>query len=111
MFDYLFYTSLIVFLLGLIYKISTWFTKKIGILGKDITTAQRLLSAARGIISVIFSSKILTLLKAAVLDVLFQRRILKRKRCPLVGAYVDILRIYVAAAHACPGIRGTRSVI
>jgi heterodisulfide reductase subunit C len=77
MFDYLFYTSLIVFLLGLIYKISTWFTKKIGILGKDITTAQRLLSAARGIISVIFSSKILTLLKAAVLDVLFQRRILK----------------------------------
>ena len=77
MFDYLFYTSLIVFLLGLIYKISTWFTKKIGILGKDITAAQRVQSAARGIINVIFSSKILTLLKAVVLDVLFQRRILK----------------------------------
>jgi len=77
MFDYLFYTSLIVFLLGLIYKISTWFTKKIGILGKDVTTAQRLLSAVRGIVSVIFSSKILPLLKAVVLDVLLQRRILK----------------------------------
>jgi len=77
MFDYLFYTSLIVFLLGLIYKISTWFTKKIGILGKNITTAQRLLSAVRGIVSVIFSSKILILLKAVVLDVLLQRRILK----------------------------------
>ncbi|MEE9495283.1 MAG: hypothetical protein V3V39_02055, partial [Desulfobacterales bacterium] len=77
MFDYLFYTSLIVFLLGLIYKISTWFTKKIGILGKDITAAQRVQSAVRGIINVIFSSKILTLLKAVVLDVLFQRRILK----------------------------------
>jgi hypothetical protein len=29
-FDHLFYTSLIVFLIGLIYKISTWFTKNIG---------------------------------------------------------------------------------
>jgi heterodisulfide reductase subunit C/nitrate reductase gamma subunit len=77
MFDYLFYTSLVIFLLGLIYKISTWFTKKIGILGKDITTAQRLQSAVRGIASVIFSSKILTLLEAVVLDVLLQRRVLK----------------------------------
>ena len=64
MFDYLFYTSLVIFLLGLIYKVSTWFTKKIGILGKDITTAQRLQSAARGIADVIFSAKILALLEA-----------------------------------------------
>jgi len=77
MFDYLFYTSLVIFLLGLIYKISTWFTKKIGILGKDITTAQRLQAAVTGIAGVIFSSKILTLLKAVVLDVLLQRRVLK----------------------------------
>jgi hypothetical protein len=61
MFDYLFYTSLIVFLLGLIYKISTWFTKKIGSLGQDLSTAQRVQSAVKGIISVIFSSKILML--------------------------------------------------
>ncbi len=77
MFDYLFYTSLFVFLLGIIYKISTWFTRKIGILGKDITTAQRLRSAARGIASVIFSSKILALLEAVVLDVLLQRRVFR----------------------------------
>jgi len=77
MFDYLFYTSLTVFLLGLIYKISTWFTKKIGILGKDITAAQRVQSAARGAIGVIFSSKIIMLLKAVVLDVLLQQRTLK----------------------------------
>ncbi|MDX1708184.1 MAG: 4Fe-4S dicluster domain-containing protein [Desulfobacterales bacterium] len=77
MFDYLFYTSLVVFLLGLIYKVSTWFTKKIGILGVDITTGQRLQSAVKGIAGVIFSAKILSLLEALVLDVLLQRRVLK----------------------------------
>ncbi|MBW2467784.1 MAG: 4Fe-4S dicluster domain-containing protein [Deltaproteobacteria bacterium] len=77
MFDYLLYTSLAVFLLGLIYKISTWFTRKIGIAGKDITAAQRLLSVVKGITGVVFSTKILALLEAVALDVLLQRRILK----------------------------------
>ncbi|MGD9314327.1 MAG: hypothetical protein PVI96_15520, partial [Desulfobacterales bacterium] len=77
MFDYLFYSALVVFILGSIYKIATWFTRKIGILGEDITTAQRLQSAFRGIAGIIFSLKILTLLEAVVLDVLLQRRILK----------------------------------
>ena len=77
MFDYLFYTSLAVFFLGLIYKISTWFTRKIGIAGKGITTPQRLQSAVKGITGAIFSAKILALLEAVVLDVLLQRRVLK----------------------------------
>jgi heterodisulfide reductase subunit C/nitrate reductase gamma subunit len=77
MFDYLFYTSLAVFLLGLIYKISTWFTRKIGIVGKGITAAQRLQSVAKGITGVIFSSRILALLEAVVMDVLLQRRVLR----------------------------------
>jgi len=77
MFDYLFYTSLTVFLLGLIYKISTWFTRKIGILGNNISTAQRLLSAARGITRTIFSLKVLAFFKALMLDVLLQQRTLK----------------------------------
>ena len=77
MFDTLFYTSLTVFLLGLLYKISTWFTKNIGSLGKDISIAQRMQSAGKGIIGVIFSSKLLMLLKAVVLDVLLQQRTLK----------------------------------
>ena len=77
MFDYIFYTALTVFSLGLVYKISTWFTKKIGFLGDNITTTQRLRSAARGIVYTIFSSKILALLQALVLDVLLQTRTLK----------------------------------
>ena len=77
MFDYLFYTALILFLLGSIYKISTWFTKNIGILGKNTTTSQRVISALKGIFGVICSPKILTLLEAVLLDVLLQRRLLK----------------------------------
>ena len=77
MFDYLFYSALVIFLLGLIYKISTWFTRKIGILGKDITTAHRLKSAFSGIAGVLFSLKIIALAEAVVLDILLQRRLFK----------------------------------
>jgi heterodisulfide reductase subunit C/nitrate reductase gamma subunit len=77
MFDYLFYPSLIIFLLGLIYRCSTWFTRNIGILGKNTAASQRIFNAAKGFAGVLFSPKILTLLNALVLDVLLQRRILK----------------------------------
>jgi heterodisulfide reductase subunit C/nitrate reductase gamma subunit len=77
MFDYLLFTSLGVFLLGLIYKISTWFTRKIGIAGNSITAGQRVQSAVRGLLHTIFSAKILALLEALVLDVFLQRRTLK----------------------------------
>lgn len=77
MFDYLFYTCLCVFLLGLIYKISTWFNRKIGMVGKDMTAALRVRSAVGGVIKVIFSLKIFALLEALVLDVLLQRRTLR----------------------------------
>jgi heterodisulfide reductase subunit C len=77
MFDYLLYTSLIIFLLGLIYKASNWFTKSIGFVGPTMTTAQRLKAAAGGILRVIFSTKILAVLKAIVIDVLLQGRVFK----------------------------------
>lgn len=77
MFDYLLYTSLIIFLLGLIYKVSNWFTKSIGFVGPTMTPAQRLKAAAGGILRVIFSTKILVVLKAIVIDVLLQGRVFK----------------------------------
>ena len=77
MFDYLLYTSLTIFLLGLIYKASNWFTKNIGIIGADITPIRRLKAAAGGILRVIFSTKILEVLKALVIDVLLQGRVFK----------------------------------
>jgi heterodisulfide reductase subunit C/nitrate reductase gamma subunit len=77
MFDFLLYTSLIIFLLGLIYKFASWFIRKIGYIGQSVTTAQRLLAAVSGILRVIFSKKILLVLKAILVDVLLQGRVLK----------------------------------
>jgi len=73
----LLYLSLAIFVLGLIYKFSTWFTRKIGKAGQDFTASERASAAAKGIAGVIFSAKILTLLKVFILDVLLQVRILK----------------------------------
>ncbi|UCD79533.1 MAG: 4Fe-4S dicluster domain-containing protein [Desulfobacterales bacterium] len=77
MFDFLLYTSLIIFLLGLIYKFSNWFIRKFGFIGQTVSTAQRLRSAASGILRVIFSTKLLLVLKAILVDVLLQGRVFK----------------------------------
>jgi heterodisulfide reductase subunit C/nitrate reductase gamma subunit len=77
MFDFLLYTSLILFLLGLIYKVCSWFTRSIGHVGQDISTAQRLRAAAGGTVKVIFSARIIAVLKAILVDVLLQGRVFK----------------------------------
>lgn len=71
------YTSLAIFFLGLIYRVSTWFSRKIGFSAKDIKISERISSAAGGIVGVVFSSKILILVKVFILDVVLQTRILK----------------------------------
>jgi heterodisulfide reductase subunit C/nitrate reductase gamma subunit len=76
-FDVLLYASLTICILGLIYKLSNWFTRKLGYQAYRFTTAQRVTAAAKGILTVIFSPKILTLIKVFILDVLLQLRILK----------------------------------
>ncbi len=77
MFTLFLYTSLVIFILGLIYKVFSWFSRKIGISAKDVTTSERVFAAAKGILKVIFSSKILILIKVFILDVVLQKRILK----------------------------------
>ena len=76
-FNVLLYISLGIFILGLIYKVYTWFSRKIGISAKDYTPSQRFSAAVKGLVGVVFSSKILLLIKAFILDVLLQRKILK----------------------------------
>jgi heterodisulfide reductase subunit C len=71
------YTSLTVFILGSLYKIFTWFNKSISVENKTIKPSKRLYAAISGIVKVIFSTKILVLLKVFIFDVLFQIRILK----------------------------------
>jgi len=77
MFNSLFLTALIIFFLGLIYKISNWFVKKIAAPGQTITTSQRMQSAAGGIFRVIFSAKLLVVLRVILVDVLLQGRVFK----------------------------------
>jgi heterodisulfide reductase subunit C len=76
-FDVLFYTSLAIFVFGLIFKVSTWFTRKIGIYAHQVTAAERVSAAAKGILVTFFSPKILVLIKVFILDVALQIRIVR----------------------------------
>lgn len=71
------YTSLAILLIGLIYKIGTWFTRQVGMGGKGFTTGERVGAAIKGILAVLFSARLGTLIKAFFVDVLWQQRILK----------------------------------
>lgn len=76
-FRLLLYTALSIFILGLIFRFSSWFFRSAGFPSKDIKAGTRFLSFAKGFIGVIFSRKILTLIKVFIIDVIFQRRALK----------------------------------
>ncbi len=68
------YISLALFLLGLVWKISTWFRYRLGIEANQIPTSVRIIEAAGGVITTLFSIKILILLKVFVLEVILQAR-------------------------------------
>ncbi|MBW1941818.1 MAG: 4Fe-4S dicluster domain-containing protein [Deltaproteobacteria bacterium] len=72
------YIALAVFALGLIYKVSTWFRYKLGREAGAIPTSIRVTSAVKGIVSTLFSAKILVLLKAFFLDGLLQWKVLQQ---------------------------------
>lgn len=71
------YASLIIFGIGLLYRISSWFRRDIGIYAKETSPSARVWAAFRGILRTLFSAKILILLKVLLVDVLFQGRVLK----------------------------------
>ncbi len=77
MFNFLFFTALIIFLLGLAFKVSNWFIKKFGGVGPTFTVSQRLRSAVNGMVRVFFSAKLLLVFKALLVDVLLQGRVFK----------------------------------
>ncbi|MGD2029557.1 MAG: 4Fe-4S dicluster domain-containing protein [Desulfobacterales bacterium] len=71
------YASLIIFAFGLIYKVFTWFSRKIGLVARDISISGRISAAVKGIFGIVFSAKILTLIRVFIFDVVLQIRILK----------------------------------
>ena len=71
------YVSLAVFVVGVLFKVSTWFRYNLETDREDMTVSKRVSAAANGVLSTVFSEKILTLLKVFILDVILQRRILR----------------------------------
>ena len=76
----LFYTSLIIFGLGVVYKLHTWFFRKIGFWARDIPYRKRVSRTLNGILRTVFSGRILVLLKALLFDVLILRRTFQQSR-------------------------------
>ena len=76
-YDIALYVSLAIFGIGMIYKISNWFRRSIGINPSDITTSKRVSAAVKGILGTVFSGKIFILIKVFFVDVILQIRILR----------------------------------
>ncbi len=76
-YDIALYVSLAIFGIGMIYKISNWFRRSIGINPSDITTSKRVSAAIKGILGTVFSGKIFILIKVFFVDVILQIRILR----------------------------------
>jgi heterodisulfide reductase subunit C/nitrate reductase gamma subunit len=72
------YSSLAIFVVGLIYRISNWFRYKIGPDATGIATPTRVSAAAKATVSTFFSVRIRILLKVFVLDVLLQRWLMEK---------------------------------
>ena len=76
-FDLLLYGSLLIFMVGSGYKFYTWVSGQITGPELPYSTGQRISLVLKGILGVIFSARIVDLIKALILDVILQRRILK----------------------------------
>lgn len=66
--------ALVIFGLGTVWKISTWFRYSVGLQGSRFSMSQRIAAALRGVLTSLFSPKFYEALFA---DVLFQRPILR----------------------------------
>lgn len=69
------YLALAIFIVGLIYKVSSWFSLPIH--APSQKAFPRFLAAVKGVIATIFSGRILILLKTFFLDIVIQRKIIR----------------------------------
>ena len=69
--------ALIFFGIGLVYRISTWFRRNIGMAADNYSAAARFSEAAKGIAGVLFSRDVFVLVRVFIVDVLLQMRIYK----------------------------------
>ena len=74
------YLALIFFGFGILYKVLTWFQRRIGDEAGSISPTMRVSAAFKGILQTLFSRSLLTFLKIFFLDVLLQRRLFRESR-------------------------------
>ena len=100
-YDISLYISLAIFIIGLIYKICRWLSRKTTLEAKDIPASKRLSSAIKGIVVTIFSLKILTLIKVFFLDIIIQRKVLKEDSFRwLTHIFIYVAFILLLLMHA-----------
>ena len=100
-FDIVLVAALVIFGIGLIYKISSWFRLRIGISARNLSAFQRFLNAVKGIIGVIFRAHPHTH-QGPCARCSFSATDPERRSPPLADAYADLLGVYAACADACP---------
>jgi heterodisulfide reductase subunit C/nitrate reductase gamma subunit len=79
------YGSLAICLLGLLWRVSTWFHLRVGPDACNVTVFQRLITAVRGAVSVTFSRGLVHVLRAFFVDVVFQNRLFAREKLRWLG--------------------------
>jgi nitrate reductase gamma subunit len=83
-FDITLTIALIIFGIGLIHRIDTWFIMHVGVGDRNVPVVKRFKEGAKGVLTAIFSLKIFKLIKVLLVDILFQARILKDRQDSLV---------------------------
>lgn len=77
-YDILFYASMLIFVIGIIYRCYTWFTWKVGDIAHQQRGIDRLASAARGLFSTIFSIRLFYMIQEFFINILFQWKLLRQ---------------------------------
>lgn len=69
--------ALIIFGMGILYKVFRWFRYSISMGAQDVSMSRRLVAAFTGIISTLFSARLFTLVKVFIIDVVLNLRIMR----------------------------------
>ncbi|MCP4134908.1 MAG: 4Fe-4S dicluster domain-containing protein [bacterium] len=105
LFRIMLYISLIICLIGLLYRIGRWFIIKTGSEDAEYSPGKRFFSALKGSIVLIFSPKILLFFKALIFDVIFQTRILKHNFLRwITHVFIFVGFMLLLLMHALDGI-------
>ena len=76
-YDIVFYTSLLIFFIGIVYRCWTWFTRRVGDLAHEQKSTDRILDAVKGFVSILFSLQLIYKLRDFFVNILFQRHMFR----------------------------------